>query len=940
MVRFAPMSEPSNCPRCATPHLPSAKFCGHCGFALGAKKARGPRKTAVGIAAVSVDEAGKIVVAPMLPRGAFSSAPPPTADDLPKEPDRLSRPTPTPAVNAPAEQAPKRISIPSPGEVARRKTGAQPSAVKPVRAATSIRASDIRGLPKAPVFSSADDTIMDQNAADLLASAKAEEAAAAVEVAQARAAKAKADAAQAAADAKAAADKAAAELAEAKRAAEEAAAKQAAAEKAVAEEAAKAEQAAAKAEAEKAEAEKAAADAAAEQAEAEQAAAEQAAAEEAAAEAAAEQAAEQQAAEQQAAEQQAAEQHAEQHAAEQQAAEQQAAGARAGDSVEEQAHEASVIVDESMGADETVRDDEPNASAFEAASAMVADTTSGSFDVSDNTEAPTTEAPTDAQPADVANTMIGMPATDVKAAVARAKQEVAEAAGSATDTAADAAAESASEQVGAVEQAVAEAADAKNVPNTTMLGMAAPVAAITTAVANDAPAPATAGEPTPEAERSVPAVKTNRTMLGQAPPPAEAATAASTYSDEDVVYPSGGGRFVKTLIGLLLLGALIAGLIAAYKYFLQAPEIAAEIITTSQETLRLGIDVPDGTKVRFNGAEYAIADKQVDIPLAADALHLNENEFTIEIVKPNGSSQEATVVIELLHRVRPDLSALEGDEPKLRVVVDVVSGSRITLDGALVPIDSNGHGTYEYPVELDGTTAAVERTVHYEVTREGQAPAAGDIEIRVPIASLQLDRPGAEITTEADSIEIAGAAPADSTVTIDGNAITLNEGRFLHRFPMPSHQEYAPVLLVRQEGRVPRQMTLKITRVRNLAEVAAQYEVDDLTYARIAQNPSIYRGRKVEFKGRVYNVDVHQGRSILQILVEGCAEGQRCPLWITYAAATEHEVNDWVRVRGEVAGEQQFRSGSGQLNTVPRVDAAFLLEYTRPTPRRRRRRRR
>jgi hypothetical protein len=78
-------------------------------------------------------------------------------------------------------------------------------------------------------------------------------------------------------------------------------------------------------------------------------------------------------------------------------------------------------------------------------------------------------------------------------------------------------------------------------------------------------------------------------------------------------------------------------------------------------------------------------------------------------------------------------------------------------------------------------------------------------------------------------------------------------------------------------------------------------------------------------EGRVYNVSVDAGHSALQILVRQCPKGQRCPLWVSYPTATELTTDSWVRVLGTLQGEQQFRSETNELRSVPKVVAAFLL---------------
>ena len=45
--------------------------------------------------------------------------------------------------------------------------------------------------------------------------------------------------------------------------------------------------------------------------------------------------------------------------------------------------------------------------------------------------------------------------------------------------------------------------------------------------------------------------------------------------------------------------------------------------------------------------------------------------------------------------------------------------------------------------------------------------------------------------------------------------------------------------------------------------------------------------------------------------------------------ATDATVDTWVRVLGTVSGEQQFRSKQGQVQTVPGVQARYVLKLAR-----------
>jgi hypothetical protein len=265
------------------------------------------------------------------------------------------------------------------------------------------------------------------------------------------------------------------------------------------------------------------------------------------------------------------------------------------------------------------------------------------------------------------------------------------------------------------------------------------------------------------------------------------------------------------------------------------------------------------------------------------------------------------------------------------VVVDALPGSEVMLDGEPLALDADGHGEREYPLpEAQADASAYQKEVRYRVRLPEATPEEGVVRVRVPYAQMQLDRPGTEVLTEHDAIEIAGAVHSGASVTIDGQAVHVREGRYVHRYPLPEPGAYTPRILTRQAGRAPHVLTIRIERVEDMAAVAASFHPDPgITYARIQQNPGIYRGQKIAVEGRVYNVSVEGGRSDVQILVRDCPRGQRCPLWVGYPAAAEVTVDDWVRVLGTVGGEQQFRSETNRVIAVPRVDAQFLLPLER-----------
>jgi len=360
------------------------------------------------------------------------------------------------------------------------------------------------------------------------------------------------------------------------------------------------------------------------------------------------------------------------------------------------------------------------------------------------------------------------------------------------------------------------------------------------------------------------------------------------------------------------------------------PAITASVVTVgSSDALRFEVPgAPPGSKLRFGGQERILQAGRAEFRLADDALRVGENVAPVDVVHPDGTVGSAKIPLWVPYLIRVDTSPLHTDEPAVDVIVNALPGSKVSLDGEPLELDEQGRGVRRYPIDAAKAPASgnIEQVVRYRIQPPSGKDAVDELHTSITVSTMQIDRPGLEAVTAKDSVEINGAVAPDSEVTVDGNPVPVKSGRFLYRFALPSLGQYTARVIAREPGKAPHGRTIHIRRVADLKKEAESFQADkSLTYARIAQNPSIYQGQKVAFEGRVYNVSVQAGQSVIQMLVKDCPKGSRCSLWITYPADTDATNNSWVRVLGTVEGQQQFRSENERIVTVPKVAAAFVL---------------
>ncbi len=397
------------------------------------------------------------------------------------------------------------------------------------------------------------------------------------------------------------------------------------------------------------------------------------------------------------------------------------------------------------------------------------------------------------------------------------------------------------------------------------------------------------------------------------------------------------------LVGLLLatLGiALVAVAYLAYDRLThRGPRLRASVIQAATgEVLRLELpDARPGTIVRYAGNARPVENGAVELPIRADALHIGDNVLEVEVVD-GASTSTLPITLTLEYRAHADLAGLASTPPSLAVVLEALPGSSAEVNGAAITLDATGTGRLEIPTaslpsDADG---ALTLAASYSVTPPGGELARGTLTARVPLTPLVLERPLDGGVTDRATITLTGrtatpdAGAAAVTLSVDGRDVPVGaDGRFLAELPLPEPDGEGVTtlqLVARRAGNAPHVVDLHVRRVASLRAAASAVAVDrGVGYDRLQAAPDEVRGRVVAFEGEVYNTDVQRGEGILQLLVRGCTRADRCPLWVTYAAVDPIATHTSVRVVGRAAGMQQFRAESGELRSVPHLEADFVV---------------
>ncbi len=470
----------------------------------------------------------------------------------------------------------------------------------------------------------------------------------------------------------------------------------------------------------------------------------------------------------------------------------------------------------------------------------------------------------------------------------------------------------------------------------TMLGVARPGIAplnpgqaklpAATPTAATPPSPGSAGYPSSGSLPSAGAPSSPQHALPEADPLTSAARASRQHAR-----PKQG---IPALAAVSMVGA--AGLFAAAAVvwlFYRGHgslEARATALSDGKEQLELSCSAcDDGTVARLDAASATFAAHHARLPLSRP-LKVGENPMTITLVAPRGKQSFVDISVPIAFRVRGDTSGLDAPTPELRVLVNAVAGSTVTVDGKPVALDAEGEGRYVLDVSaeatgLDASVKILERQLRYVVTPPKGSAQTGTVSLQAGITPLVIDAPGPSVLLETSNFILAGRTAKAGALTVSDRPITVDpSGRFAQMMNVSAPGETTIIIRATSKDTAPRLFPLRVKRVDSLLKEAERVRQRATgNYTAIADQAETKRGWAVALDGVSVDARTENYNTVVVMDVSGGCGHAPCLARVNYGAPYSLSPGDKFSAFGEVLGLVDGpRSGS----KIPEIRADFLIK--------------
>jgi hypothetical protein len=339
---------------------------------------------------------------------------------------------------------------------------------------------------------------------------------------------------------------------------------------------------------------------------------------------------------------------------------------------------------------------------------------------------------------------------------------------------------------------------------------------------------------------------------------------------------------------------------------------------------------PDGTKVTIGAASATMAGGTALVPLPT-ALSLGENRMKVAVDRP-GSGRDETlgIIVNVAYRIRPDLTALQGDHPSIQVVAETAAGTTVSINGHTLPL-AGGRAVENLDVTdactgLSAESKTLTRQVPYVVTPEGGSAENGVVNVSVGIVTLTLEAPGPHVIIDGPSFVLAGRTMKGAEVLAAGRAIVVRpDGTFAQVMNVSSVGATQIEVRAKIPGLAPRLAQIKVRRVDSLDAAAREFMAGEtVSYGAVAANIAGNVGKAVAVTGEVTDIKKQGYETVMLLDVpqgQGCTSAGACTVRLVLGAESPVKKGDTLRIFGHVARAVAL---PGRAD-VPEIEVDFAI---------------
>lgn len=447
------------------------------------------------------------------------------------------------------------------------------------------------------------------------------------------------------------------------------------------------------------------------------------------------------------------------------------------------------------------------------------------------------------------------------------------------------------------------------------------------------PAPTAPLEPVRKADS--PPREEPRSRRPQADPDLDSGYADSWPDDPPSRKRGSKGLVVIAIVaGFAVLAA--AGLLVYLLVLRGGPTLKPQVFPSADgENLTVVLTIPDaaqGAQAQVSGQIVPVMAGQARFDLPLSQMSLGENSIQVTVNEPGGTSRQLSFPIVLRHTVKTDLSGLVTAQPFFVVNFQVAQGISLFVEGKPVQLIGGG---YAHTVSLsqvpqgDGAGDSLVYKLPFQLTSPDGNSEAGQQNVNIPLTELRLDRPAANAVVALETVSCSGVTEEGATVTVNGAPVGVTTAGFNTSVPLDAIGDHPITVTARAPGKAPRTIAVKVTRIQSLDTAIEEWSADldrALDYPMLARDPNLHAGKKVKFSGRVVNISTKKGVTAFLLYVgSGCPAGAKCAVYVAFRGETDAGLQSLVDVYGTVRGTWDVDLTGGRKETMPALDATFVV---------------